>query len=181
MSLTVSLYTSLSALQADQGAIAVTSNNIANVNTPGYSRQVADLQEGPVVTFGNLQFGTGVDLASVQGVRDNVLQLRLDQQAQTQGQLNTFVAGMNEIQPVFNEAAGSGLKVRSANSLIPSSNSRPTRPTSVCGRALLATGKPWRLDSIRRPLRSTRSSRPPIKAWCRASAKSIRSVPRSPR
>jgi flagellar hook-associated protein 1 len=110
MSLTVSLYTSLSALQADQGAIAVTSNNIANVNTPGYSRQVADLQEGPVVTFGNLQFGTGVDLASVQGVRDNVLQLRLDQQAQTQGQLNTFVAGMNEIQPVFNEAAGSGLE-----------------------------------------------------------------------
>jgi flagellar hook-associated protein 1 len=110
MSLTVSLYTSLSALQADQGAIAVTSNNIANVNTPGYSRQVANLQEAPIVTFGNLQFGTGVDLASVQGVRDNVLQLRLDQQAQTQGQLNTFVAGMNEIQPVFNEAAGSGLE-----------------------------------------------------------------------
>jgi len=110
MSLTVSLFTSLSALQADQGAIAVTTNNIANVNTPGYSRQIANLQEGPVVTFGNLQFGTGVNLASVQGVRDNVLQLRLDQQAQTQGQLDTFVAGMNEIQPVFNEAAGAGLE-----------------------------------------------------------------------
>jgi flagellar hook-associated protein 1 FlgK len=110
MSLTTSLYTTLSALEADQGAIAVTSNNISNVNTPGYSRQVAVLEEAPIVSFGNLQFGTGVDLASVQGVRDNVLQLRLDQQAQTQGQLNTFVAGMNEIQPVFNEAAGSGLE-----------------------------------------------------------------------
>lgn len=110
MSLSGALFTAVSALQADQGALAVTSNNIANVNTPGYSRQVAELEESPVVTYGDLQFGTGVDLTGVQGIRDNVLQLRLNQESQAQGQLNTFVNGMNQIQPVFNEAAGSGLQ-----------------------------------------------------------------------
>jgi flagellar hook-associated protein 1 FlgK len=110
MSLSSSLYTSLAALEADQGALAVTSNNIANVNTPGYSRQVAELAESPVISFGDLQFGTGVNLTGVQGIRDNVLQLRLNQQAQTQGQLNTFVTGMNQVQSLFNEPAGSGLQ-----------------------------------------------------------------------
>jgi flagellar hook-associated protein 1 len=115
MSLSSSLYTTLSALQADEGALAVTSNNIANVNTPGYSRQVAQLTEGPTVSVGDLQFGTGVNLTGVQGIRNNVLQLRLNQQAQTQGQLNTFVTGMNQVQAVFNEPAGSGLQTAISN------------------------------------------------------------------
>jgi flagellar hook-associated protein 1 len=110
VSLSSGLFTAVSALEADQGALAVTSNNIANVNTPGYSREVAQLQENPEVTYGNLQYGTGVELSGIQGIRDNVLQLRLNQEAQTQGQLNTFVTGMNQLQPVFNEAAGSGLQ-----------------------------------------------------------------------
>jgi flagellar hook-associated protein 1 FlgK len=110
MSLSSSLYTSLAALEADQGALAVTSNNIANVNTPGYSRQVAELSEAPTFSFGDLQFGTGVNLTGVQGIRDNVLQMRLNQQAQTQGRLNTFVTGMNQVQSLFNEPAGSGLQ-----------------------------------------------------------------------
>jgi flagellar hook-associated protein 1 len=110
MSLTGSLYTVLSALDADQGALAVTSNNIANVNTPGYSREVAEFSEAPVETQGNEQFGTGVQLSGIQGIRDNLLQLRLNQEAQTQGQLQTFVNGMTQVQPVFNEAVGSGLQ-----------------------------------------------------------------------
>lgn len=110
MSLTGSLYTALSALDVDQGALAVTSNNIANVNTPGYSRQVVNLEESPTETFGDQQYGTGVAIASIQGIRDNLLQLRLNEQAQTQGQLNTFVNGMAQLQPVFNDTAGSGLQ-----------------------------------------------------------------------
>jgi flagellar hook-associated protein 1 len=110
MSLTGSLYTVLSALDADQGALAVTSNNIANVNTPGYSREVAQFSEAPVETFQNQQYGTGVQLSGIEGVRDNLLQLRLNQEAQTQGQLQTVVSGLTQLQPVFNEAAGSGLQ-----------------------------------------------------------------------
>ena len=95
---------------ADQGAMSVVSNNIANVNTPGYTREVASLTEAPPVTYGNLQYGTGVSLDGIQSVRDNVLQLRLNQEMQNQGKLNTLSNGMNQVQTLFNEPAGSGLQ-----------------------------------------------------------------------
>lgn len=110
MSLTSGLFTALTALQADQGALSVVTNNIANVNTPGYSREVANLEESPPISFENQQFGTGVTLANVQGIRDNVLQMRLNQETQTQGQLSTVVNGMNQLQPLFNDTSGAGLQ-----------------------------------------------------------------------
>jgi flagellar hook-associated protein 1 FlgK len=110
VSLTSSLYISTEALLADQGALAVVSNNISNVNTPGYTREVADFEETPPVDVGNLQYGTGVAIDSIQSVRDNVLQLRLNQETENQGQLNTLSNGLNQIQTLFNEPAGSGLQ-----------------------------------------------------------------------
>ena len=111
MSLTSSLATAITALITERGGLAVVSNNIANVNTPGYTREVANYTEAPLDTIGNLQFGTGVNLASIQSVRDNVLQLRLNQEAQNQGKLDTFSTGLNQIQPLFNEASGAGLRI----------------------------------------------------------------------
>ena len=55
MSLTSGLFTALTALQADQGALNVVTNNIANVNTPGYSREVANLEEAPPISYDNQQ------------------------------------------------------------------------------------------------------------------------------
>jgi flagellar hook-associated protein 1 FlgK len=110
VSLTSSLYISTEALLADQGALAVVSNNISNVNTPGYTREVANLEETPPVNVGNLQYDTGVAIDSIQSVRDNVLQLRLNQETENQGQLNTLSNGLNQIQTLFNEPAGSGLQ-----------------------------------------------------------------------
>ncbi len=110
MSLTSSLSIVVGALQTEQAGLAVVTNNIANVNTPGYTREVANFEEAPVVTIGNLQFGTGVDLAGIQSIRDNVLQLRLNQEAQNQGRLDSLNTGLNQIQPLFNESSGSGLQ-----------------------------------------------------------------------
>ena len=39
--LNTSLLIGVQALDANQGALEATSNNIANVNTPGYTREVA--------------------------------------------------------------------------------------------------------------------------------------------
>ncbi|MGH9572286.1 MAG: flagellar hook-associated protein FlgK [Candidatus Acidiferrales bacterium] len=110
MSLGSSLAIAVQAMLTDQGALAVTSNNISNVNTPGYTRQVAKLEEAPPAQYGNLNFGGGVDLANIQSIRNNILQLRFNQETQTQGSLNTFTNGMNQIQSVFNEASGTGLQ-----------------------------------------------------------------------
>jgi flagellar hook-associated protein 1 len=110
MSLSSSLSIVLRGIQADQEGLNVTSNNIANVNTPGYSREVANFDETPPISFGNLDFGTGVTLANIQGIRDNVLQLRLNQETQNQGSLGALSTGLNQIQTLFNEPAGSGLQ-----------------------------------------------------------------------
>jgi flagellar hook-associated protein 1 FlgK len=54
------------ALKANQTLLQVTGNNIANVNTPGYSRQVAVLQTLPGQFTGSGYIGKGVDVVTIQ-------------------------------------------------------------------------------------------------------------------
>ncbi|HXI74804.1 MAG TPA: flagellar hook-associated protein FlgK [Pyrinomonadaceae bacterium] len=100
----------LGSLLADQGAIETTSNNIANVNTPGYSRQRADLEETPPIQIGGLNFGTGVELKQIVSLRDSILDLRVNQETQQQGKLEGFLGPAQQIQSFFNETTGTGLQ-----------------------------------------------------------------------
>ena len=52
----------LQSLLAQQGALEVVANNIANANTPGYSREVPIFEESPPVLNGNTMVGTGVTM-----------------------------------------------------------------------------------------------------------------------
>lgn len=88
----------------------VTSNNIANANTPGYSRQVVNLTEAAPVAVGTLLFGDGVKIDDIQTVRDQVLNRRIQQETQSQGQANSFLDGANQVQALFNETQGVGLQ-----------------------------------------------------------------------
>jgi flagellar hook-associated protein 1 FlgK len=108
--LTAGLNIALQSLLAEQSAIATTSNNIANVNTPGYARQRPDFAETPPVRIGNITFGTGVQLQQVTSLRDAILDLRVNQETQQQGQLTSFLGSAQQIQSLFNETAGSGLQ-----------------------------------------------------------------------
>ena len=94
------------ALQAEQGALSATTNNVANANTPGYSRLVPVLVENDPVIVGSIAYGTGVSLQNLQGIRDPILQLRIQEETQQQGQLNSFVAGMQQVQVNFNSSTG---------------------------------------------------------------------------
>jgi flagellar hook-associated protein 1 FlgK len=82
-------------LQAEQGALAVTTNNIANSNTPGYTREVVNLSESTTVNQGGLQLGTGVTLQGFQSIRDEVLQSQINNQTQ---QTNYSLAQSNALQ-----------------------------------------------------------------------------------
>ena len=44
-----SISIAMSSMMAQQSAISVTANNVSNINTPGYSRQRAELAEGDAV------------------------------------------------------------------------------------------------------------------------------------
>src|SRR4029077_2288631 len=100
----------LGAMEANRGAVEITSNNIANVNTPGFSREQVNLLENAPIQVGNILFGTGVSLGQTTSVRDSLLEKRLDQENQSSSQLNSFLGAMNQVQVLFNETAGTGLQ-----------------------------------------------------------------------
>jgi len=101
--LNTSLSMAVEALQANQGALNVTTNNIANVNTPGYSRQVAILNEAPTFQENNITFGGGVTLEQFQSVRDQLLQLRIYEETQQQGNSETQFNSLSQIQSIFSD------------------------------------------------------------------------------
>jgi len=94
------------ALGAEQGALNATTNNVANVNTPGYSRQEPVLVESDPVVVGSVTYGTGVSLEKLQSLRDPILQMRIQEETQQVGQLNASVTAMQQAQVQF--TAGSG-------------------------------------------------------------------------
>jgi len=63
---------------AAQRALAVTSNNIANVNTDGYSRQRVNLATQTPDRLGDFFIGTGVTVSNIERIYDqfNTLQIR---------------------------------------------------------------------------------------------------------
>lgn len=67
-------------LIANQSAIATTGNNIANANTPGYSRQEAIFDTQPSQFRGGGFIGKGVEIDTIRRITDQFLtqQLRLD-------------------------------------------------------------------------------------------------------
>ena len=70
------LETALRALRANQTGLDVTNQNVANVNTPGYSRQNAVLATTPPYTLLTMtqihhvgQMGTGVQVSAIDRAR----------------------------------------------------------------------------------------------------------------
>jgi flagellar hook-associated protein 1 FlgK len=76
------LFTSLSsaarALEAQRFGLDVTGQNIANVNTPGWSKRVAEFAAVPGVN--NRSPGRGVDVVGVRAMRDMLIERRLLQE-----------------------------------------------------------------------------------------------------
>lgn len=98
-----------SALIASQTALSVTSNNIANINTPGYSREEVVLSLTNPVSSGNVLIGNGVTVNSIKRSYDRFLQAQLLGQGQSQGKSAAMDQTWGQVEPIFNEAQGIGL------------------------------------------------------------------------
>jgi flagellar hook-associated protein 1 FlgK len=128
----------LQSLLAQQGALGVVANNVANANTPGYSREIPILEESPPILRGNVLVGTGVTMSSVESVRDDILNLRIDQETSQQSSLNSYVDSMNQVQALFNETQGTGLQTYLSN-FFNSFSSLATDPASSSLRQAVIT------------------------------------------
>jgi flagellar hook-associated protein 1 FlgK len=89
------------ALDASQGALDATSNNIANVNTPGYTREVAQISENGENVAGDEITGGGVTLEGLQSVRDELLNIQIQQQTSAQSSADTQSSSLQQVQTLF--------------------------------------------------------------------------------
>lgn len=98
-----------SGLNAAQLGIEVTANNIANVNTPGYSRQTLVLEDGIYIDYVPGQLGTGVNAKEVIRHFDKLLERQIIDKLGTVNGLATLYSGLAGIENIFNESYEGGI------------------------------------------------------------------------
>ncbi|NOY39211.1 MAG: flagellar hook-associated protein FlgK [Nitrospirae bacterium] len=92
-----------SAIFASRAALDVTANNIANINTPGFSRKEAILDiQTPVRTRTGF-IGRGVTVGQIRRHYDNLLQSQLLLQQQNFARSNSLGDVFRQVEEVFNE------------------------------------------------------------------------------
>ena len=97
------------ALITQQQAISVTSHNIANVNTPGYSRQElamstnvpSDSEIGPM--------GNGVSPDAIERIYDRFINAQINNESQELGRWDAQKNAVESLEMIFNETYGYGL------------------------------------------------------------------------
>src|SRR5438067_1387431 len=96
----------VSALNASQQAISVIGENIANASTPGYHRQVADLVSNLAAPVGGLLLGTGVHVATVNQLRDSLLESAITSNTSGVGNTKAQLDTLNQLEATFGQGAG---------------------------------------------------------------------------
>ncbi len=102
------LYIGRDALMTQQLAISITGQNIANVNTPGYSRQRVDL-ESKVNNSAQGPVGAGVIDKGIIRFYDQFLNAHIQEETQQKGMWQTQNQTMQQIEIIFDESSGDGL------------------------------------------------------------------------
>lgn len=127
----------LGGLQAQQAGLQTTTNNVANLNTPGYSRERPILEEADPVVQGNVAFGGGVELKGIQSLRDNLLDLQISDETQQQGNSQAYVNTMNQVQTLFpDDTTGIGAQI---SAFFQSVNDLSTNPSDLTMRQAVLT------------------------------------------
>lgn len=104
------------ALSASHRALEVTGQNIANINTEGYTRQRLDiaslnLRNGSFYNSSNsTRVGYGVDMTGISQLRDPFLDAQYRSQIAKLGTTDAQAAGLEKLQVAFDESTTSGIR-----------------------------------------------------------------------
>lgn len=109
------------AMAASRANIEITGNNIANVNTDGYSRQRVDLNSisgsGYTEKYSVHQAttGFGVEVSGVSQIRDSFLDIRFRNQNSESSKYDAILSGLTDLENIFDEAETDGLQMELSN------------------------------------------------------------------
>ena len=109
MGLTSTFYIAQRGLSIAQAAIETVSHNIANVNTPGYSRQELNLVTSEAYPTRIGPLGTGVDAASITRYYDQFVERNLTEKGSSLAKYEAQKVSMDTLEALFNEANGNGI------------------------------------------------------------------------
>jgi flagellar hook-associated protein 1 FlgK len=128
--LLTSLTSATRALEAQRFGLDVTGHNIANINTPGYSRRVADFEAVPPDTLHSA--GRGVQVSGVRAQRDRLIERRLELET-TGAEREAALADLLSLAEVAIGNSGQGLDTR-LNAFFDGMSRLADAPTSAVAR-----------------------------------------------
>ena len=105
----------LTALQSQQRAVNLAAQNVANVNTPGYTRQAVNLVNigapaTPALYSKFVGDGQGVKVESITRFRDQFMEIRAALEHGSMASLDQGSSTMNSIEQLFNEPSDAGIQ-----------------------------------------------------------------------
>jgi flagellar hook-associated protein 1 FlgK len=98
-----SLLVGSQALNTQQQAIQVIGNNLANVNTTGYVRQVANLTESETIMIPGGEEGTGSTVSNIESLRNSLLDSLVQQSQAGQGYADNQTSLTTTVQTALGE------------------------------------------------------------------------------
>lgn len=106
-----SLTKAISGLNAAQKGLQVTSHNLSNVNTPGYTRQQLLQSDSPYLTIGQgnrgtMQVGLGVSCDEIRQIRDELADQRLRTETSVLSYYQTLNTTVGDVASFFDEPYG---------------------------------------------------------------------------
>ncbi|MEY4266873.1 MAG: hypothetical protein RIS90_1408 [Pseudomonadota bacterium] len=125
------------ALQANQAALQTTGNNIANVNTPGYSRQSVVLQSVAGQFSGSGYYGKGVDVLTVQRQHSEFLTRQATLAGSVAAGDTRRLEQLKQLEDIF-QGGESGLGA-SVSNMLNAFGSVVSAPTDLTARAVVLT------------------------------------------
>jgi len=99
-----------SGLAAQQRALDVTSHNIANANTPGFSRQSVIMEPAMPIKVLQGYVGTGVEITEFRRIRDEFLDIQLRTENKSLGEWETKSMILSNLEVIFNEPSEYSLR-----------------------------------------------------------------------
>tara|TARA_R110001592_G_scaffold341482_1_gene630613 strand:+ start:1607 stop:4294 length:2688 start_codon:yes stop_codon:yes gene_type:complete len=127
----------LSGLRSNQTALSVTGNNVANTNTPGYSRQEAVFVDNPSLLTGSGFLGQGVSISTIRRNAEEFINSQVRSDTTVYQERNVFLSQAESIDNLL-ASTTTGL-TPAMSSFFKAFQGGADDPTSVPQRQLLLT------------------------------------------
>ncbi|MGQ9720129.1 MAG: flagellar hook-associated protein FlgK [Candidatus Jordarchaeum sp.] len=127
------------ALMAQEKNMAVTSHNLSNVNTDGYSRQKAILESNAPLPSTRIKIGMGVKIHSIVQYVDQFIIRNIYKKTSTLKEYETKSSILSQLETIFNEIEGSGMLTKAMKEFWMAWQDLSNNPGGISERTALLT------------------------------------------